>query len=184
MLRNALYVVSLAALLLAGCKSCTLQQAPPPAAPAPAPVVVAPTPPAAPPTTPVAAPPKPVASGPYEVLALTAQLPPDVMEKAKGPAGCPSSFLMALFGFEWREVHGCVVGKINPGGLAESVGLKTGDSFVKCNGKDISCPSSFEPTVRESLNGPDPGKLILLIHRPRTDVPPAMMKPAPAPPAK
>ncbi len=99
---------------------------------------------------------------------------------------------MGLFGFEWAEVHGCVVGKITPGSLAAQVGLRPGDSFVACNGKEISCPSSFEPTVRESLKGPNPGHLVLLVHRPRVDfVPPhgpsshpPSPAPVPAPPAK
>ena len=118
----------------------------------------------------------------YEIWQLSAQVPPEVMHQAQAHGGgCPSSFLVSLFGLDWSSVHGCIIGKIVPGGLADAVGLKVGDSFVSCNGKEISCPSSFEPTIRESFNGPAPGRLVLLIHRPIGGAP-SVQAPAPGPP--
>jgi S1-C subfamily serine protease len=102
------------------------------------------------------------------------------MDRAKKPGGCPRTFLMALFGLDWSSVHGCVIGKLTPGGLAEGAGLQVGDSVRSCNGRDVSCPQSLAGAVQASFDGPTPGKLTLLIYRPL----PRSAPPAPAPSPK
>ncbi len=165
MTRTALLGPVLAVALLAGCKSATLEQqgvVPPQAVAAAA----AQTPAAPAPS------PEEIAQG-YQILKLTAQLPAALMQQAQQKADCPRTLVGALFGLELADPHGCVIGTLVPGGLAEQAGLKTGDSIAACNDQSVSCPQEFVPLLRASVAGPAKGKLVLTIHRP---LPPAPAK--------
>jgi len=183
-MRNALFAVAIAALCVSGCRSATMEKQ---GEVKPAPAVTTAKPPA---PTPVAAKPaspslgEKVGADPargYEIWKLVAQVPQEAMDSASKGGGCPRTITQSLFGFEYSSPHGCVIGKLTPGGPAERAGLKVGDGIASCNGREVSCPSSLEPAIRASFDGPTPGHLVLLIHRPLSA--PAVA-PAPAPGAK
>jgi S1-C subfamily serine protease len=140
----------------AGCRSTVEKQG---EAPPPAPVVQQPPPTPAAPSAPA-----PVQTGQgYDVLKITAELSAGMLESANRQ-GCPSSALSALFGVQFSQMHGCVIGSITAGGLAEKVGLKPGDSIVGCNGGEATCPRTLVPLLSASK---EPGKIELIVHRPK-----------------
>jgi hypothetical protein len=155
MFRKALLGLVVIAVFAAGCKS-TVEKQGEVTLPAPAPVA-APTPSDPAPSTPPA--PTPVAQG-YEILKITADLSQELVDGANRQ-GCPSSALSALFGVNFTSMHGCVLGNVAPGGLAEQIGLRTGDSIVGCNGGEATCPRTLVPLLR-------PGKVELIVHRPKS----------------
>jgi S1-C subfamily serine protease len=87
------------------------------------------------------------------------------MEAAEQQATCPRTFLIALFGADFANPHGCVIGRLTPDGLAAKAGLAVGDSIVSCNGTEVTCPSTLLPEVQQSFKSSEPGKVVLIIHR-------------------
>ncbi len=83
-------------------------------------------------------------------LVLTLVLPPSSEKLATSAfsghgANCPQSAISALLGVEIASPHGLVLGRISPDGLAAKAGLKPGDSIVKCDGVQVTCPQTFLP---------------------------------------
>ncbi len=97
------------------------------------------------------------------MLKITADLPQDLVDAANRQ-GCFVSALSALFGVDFSNPHGCIIGKLTPGGLAEKIGLRVGDSIVECNGGEITCPRTFVPLLSTPK---EPGKVELIVHRPK-----------------
>jgi S1-C subfamily serine protease len=162
MLRKALLGLVVIAVFAVGCKS-TVEKQGEVAAPAPAPVAApAPAAPAPTPAAPAATALAPAAPG-YEILRITADLPQELVEAANRQ-GCPMSAVSALFGAEISQPHGVVIGKLTPGGVAEKIGLRAGDSIVQCNGGEVTCPRTFVPLLAAPK---DPGKVELIVHRPK-----------------
>jgi hypothetical protein len=146
------------AVLGTGCRSSLEKQGEVKPAPAqtPKPVATAPTP-----STPV---PEAAAAGRgYEVLKLTAQLPRSLVDDARARASCPATAFAMLFGAQLANPRGCILGALTPEGLAARAGLRAGDSIVACNGREVTCPSTFLPAV---LAPKQPDTIELIIHRP------------------
>lgn len=97
-------------------------------------------------------------------VTLNVTVPPDLLTGLSEPKkDCPQSLLGELFGLTFSEPHGCIIGSVNKGGLAEQAGIKPGDSIVACNGSEVTCPSK----LAEALPlGKKPGAIELVIHRP------------------
>jgi len=117
----------------------------------------------APAPPPPAAPASDTAALGYEVLTIAADLPQELVDVANRQ-GCPLSALSALFGVDFSNPHGCIIGTLTPGGLAEKIGLMVGDSIVQCNGGEITCPRTFVPLLSTPK---EPGKVELIVHRPK-----------------
>ena len=115
------------------------------------------------PAPPPAAPASDTAALGYEVLTIAADLPQELVDVANRQ-GCPLSALSALFGVDFSNPHGCIIGTLTPGGLAEKIGLMVGDSIVQCNGGEITCPRTFVPLLSTPK---EPGKVELTVHRPK-----------------
>lgn len=153
MSKKALLGLVVIAVFAVGCKS-TVEKQGEVATPTPAPVA-APTPSDPAPSTPP--PSTPVVQG-YEILKITADLSQELVDRANRQ-GCPSSALSALFGVSFSSMHGCVLGSVAPGGIAEQIGLRAGDSIVGCNGGEATCPRTLVSLLRA-------GKVELIVHRP------------------
>jgi len=99
-------------------------------------------------------------------LVLTVILPPSGEKLAPsavsghGP-NCPQSAISALLGAEIVSPHGMVLGRVFPDGLAAKAGLKPGDSIVKCDGVEVTCPRTFLPYM-ERRDTPREVKLTVL----------------------
>lgn len=105
----------------------------------------------------------PEAGQPYQVLRITADMPRELLDTAMRQ-GCPATALSSLFGVSFSSNHGCVLGSVTPGGLADKIGLKAGDSIVGCNGSEATCPRTLVPLLGTSK---EPGKVELIVHRPK-----------------
>ena len=161
MFKQAALGLMVVAVFAVGCKSTVEKQG---EVNPPVPVVQQP---AAPPPSVALAPVRPEA-GPtgegYDILKITAELPQEVLDAAAQGASCPSSLLTNLFGVNFSNPHGCIIGSLTPGGLAEKAGLMVGDSIVGCNGGEVTCPRTMAPL----LSAPkEPGKVELIVHRPK-----------------
>jgi len=160
MLRKSLLGLVVIAVFAVGCKS-TVEKQGEVAAPAPA-LVAAPTPAAPAPPAPAVSAPARAAQG-YDILKITADLPQELVDAANRQ-GCFVSAVSTLFGAEISQPHGVIIGKLTPGGVAEKIGLKVGDSIVECNGGEVTCPRTFVPLLATPK---EPGKVELIVHRPK-----------------
>jgi hypothetical protein len=154
------------AVLGTGCRSSLEKQGEVKPAPAqtPKPVATAPTPSAPVPSSSVTPAPAAAPAGAgYEVLKLTAQLPRSLVDDARARASCPATAFAMLFGAQLANPRGCILGALTPEGLAARAGLRAGDSIVACNGREVTCPSTFLPAV---LAPKQPDTIELIIHRP------------------
>lgn len=105
--------------------------------------------PAAAPASKAARPP----SGPTEEIVLTLLLPAqdEPLSEVAGSHGpdCPQTQVCALFGIEIAAPHGIRVGKVLAGSPAEAAGIVPGDSIVKCDGDEVTCPSTLVPYLEQ-----------------------------------
>jgi S1-C subfamily serine protease len=162
--KRLLFLVLVAGLGAAGCKSAPVEKAET-APPAPA-RVEAP----APAQTPAPAKAAPAAKAPREdvqVVTLTVKVAPELLSRRgeRGRGGhqnCPQTRLEELFGIRFSQPHGCFVGRVAPGSLAEQAGLKAGDSITACNGEKVTCPASL---LQRMPLGKEPGLIELTIER-------------------
>lgn len=73
---------------------------------------------------------------------------------AGGPAGhgagCPQTQVGMMLGIQIAQPHGCIVGGVHPGGLADKAGIQVGDSIVTCNGVTVTCPSALLPELERA----------------------------------
>lgn len=73
---------------------------------------------------------------------------------AGGPAGhgagCPQTQVGAMLGIQIAQPHGCIVGGVHPGGLADRAGIEVGDSIVACSGVTVTCPSTLLPELERA----------------------------------
>ncbi len=145
----------LAVLLIAGCRSARQTQSPtatPPAATASA--TRAPSPPQA-----------MTAPRGFQALTLTMVVPQEAVDRAASEGSCPRTYLIALFGADFANPHGCVIGEVTPGGPAQRAGLQVNDRIAACNGEAVTCPRTMLPVIQQALRRGD-GKLTLSVHRP------------------
>ncbi len=112
-------------------------------------------------------------TGEREEVVLTAVLPPSG-EKLKTSAvsghgqNCPQGEVSALLGVEISSPHGLIIGKVLPEGIGAKAGLKPGDSIIKIDGKEITCPSTFVPYLGRSDK---PKEVKLTVLRPKAKTP-------------
>jgi hypothetical protein len=60
---------------------------------------------------------------------------------------CPASQVSTMLGVTFSSAHGCVIGTVDPTGNAAKAGLKVGDGIRKCNGGEVTCPSTLDPLM-------------------------------------
>ncbi len=150
-----LFVVLIAGLFAAGCKSetqVTKVETPAPKAETPVPVS---QPPAV-----------PLPEG-AQLVKLTIKVPPEAISPRGGGGrggrrDCPQSRLQELFGVRFAQPHGCIVGEVESNSAAEQIGLKAGDSIIECNGDKVTCPASL---LQRLPLGKEPGLIELTIAR-------------------
>lgn len=76
---------------------------------------------------------------------MTVRIPAEA--EGTDPTGCPKSAVSAILGVAIASPHGCLLGRVRPGGPADAAGLKAGDGIVACQGEKVACPSSLLPHV-------------------------------------
>jgi hypothetical protein len=74
---------------------------------------------------------------------VTVSIPAETADSDE--TGCPQSAVSAILGVVIASPHGCLVGRVMPGGSADTAGLKAGDGIIACQGESVSCPSSLLP---------------------------------------
>jgi membrane-associated protease RseP (regulator of RpoE activity) len=162
--KRLLFLVLMAGLCAAGCKPARVEKVvtvPPPPAQAGAPAQ------AESPAPTEAAPPAEATAGGVPVVKLTVKVAPELLSpRAAGRRGgrqnCPQTVLQQLFGVRFSRPHGCLVGGVEPGSLAEQAGLQAGDSITECNGEQVTCPASL---LQRLPLGREPGLIELTIER-------------------
>jgi hypothetical protein len=92
-------------------------------------------------------------------------------------SGCPQTEMNQFLGVVLSQPHGCVVGTVNPKGLAGKAGIKSGDSIVEANGVTVTCPSTFAPVLASADKSHG---LTLTVLRKKAGASPAAAKPGAA----
>jgi len=80
---------------------------------------------------------------PWSEQTMTVRIPAEAV--GSDGTGCPKSAVSAILGAVIASPHGCLLGRVRPGGPADAAGLKAGDGIIACQGESVACPSSLLP---------------------------------------